>query len=151
MALDPKRWTTKTNEAVSSAMELATITGHPELSADHLIVALMQQTDTVIPALLSKLGVASSMLLQRAQDLLNKLPKTQGGSEPRMNRELANVFTNAEKTRGDLRDDYLSVEHLLLAMNQRVGATTEEMLQSLRDVRGSSCDEPEPRRTVPST
>lgn len=137
MALDPKRWTTKTNEAVSSAMELATITGHPELSADHLIVALMQQTDTVIPALLSKLGVASSMLLQRAQDLLNKLPKTQGGSEPRMNRELANVFTNAEKTRGDLRDDYLSVEHLLLAMNQRVGATTEEMLQALRDVRGS--------------
>jgi len=137
MALDPKRWTTKTNEAVSSAMELATITGHPELTADHLIVALMQQTDTVIPALLSKLGVASSMLLQRAQDLLNKLPKTQGGSEPRMNRELANVFTNAEKTRGDLRDDYLSVEHLLLAMNQRVGATIEEMLQALRDVRGS--------------
>lgn len=137
MALDPKRWTTKTNEAVSSAMELATITGHPELTADHLIVALMQQADTVIPALLSKLGVASSMLLQRAQDLLNKLPKTQGGSEPRMNRELANVFTNAEKIRGDLRDDYLSVEHLLLAMNQRVGATTEEMLQALRDVRGS--------------
>jgi ATP-dependent Clp protease ATP-binding subunit ClpB len=54
-----------------------------------------------------------------------------------MNRELSNVFENADKLRTDLHDDYLSVEHLLLAMNQRVGIGSEEMLLALREVRGS--------------
>jgi ATP-dependent Clp protease ATP-binding subunit ClpB len=54
-----------------------------------------------------------------------------------MNRELSNVLENADSVRKDLRDDYLSVEHLVLAMNQRVGIGSEEMLQALRDVRGS--------------
>jgi ATP-dependent Clp protease ATP-binding subunit ClpB len=54
-----------------------------------------------------------------------------------MNRELSNVFENADSVRKDLRDDYVSVEHLVLAMNQRVGIGSEEMLQALRDVRGS--------------
>jgi ATP-dependent Clp protease ATP-binding subunit ClpB len=54
-----------------------------------------------------------------------------------MNRELANVLQNAESLRKDLRDDYMSVEHLLLAMNQRVGIGSEEMLQALAQVRGS--------------
>jgi ATP-dependent Clp protease ATP-binding subunit ClpB len=54
-----------------------------------------------------------------------------------MNRELSNVFANADSVRNDLKDDYLSVEHLLLAMNQRVGVSTDEMLNALRDVRGS--------------
>jgi ATP-dependent Clp protease ATP-binding subunit ClpB len=54
-----------------------------------------------------------------------------------MNRELNNVFENADRARADLRDDYLSVEHLLLAMNQRVGIGSEELLSALREVRGS--------------
>jgi ATP-dependent Clp protease ATP-binding subunit ClpB len=54
-----------------------------------------------------------------------------------MNRELNNVFDNAERYRKDFKDDFLSVEHLLLAMNQRLGVGSEELLQALRDVRGS--------------
>jgi ATP-dependent Clp protease ATP-binding subunit ClpB len=54
-----------------------------------------------------------------------------------MNRELSNMFENADSVRKDLRDDYLSVEHLILALNQRVGIGSEEMLQALREVRGS--------------
>ncbi|MEY3805555.1 MAG: chaperone protein ClpB, partial [Actinomycetota bacterium] len=54
-----------------------------------------------------------------------------------MNRELGNVLTNADNIRKDMKDDYVSVEHVLLAMNQRVGIGSEEMLQALRDVRGS--------------
>ena len=54
-----------------------------------------------------------------------------------MNRELSNVFQNAESARKDMRDDYLSVEHLLLAMNQRVGVPSEELLKALQQVRGS--------------
>jgi ATP-dependent Clp protease ATP-binding subunit ClpB len=54
-----------------------------------------------------------------------------------MNRELSNVFENAEKYQKDFKDDYLSVEHLLLAMNSRLGIGSEELMQALRDVRGS--------------
>ena len=137
MTLDPKRWTTKTGEAVSTAMQTATANGNPELTADHLMAALVAQTDTVVSALLSKLGVAATMLRDRADDAVSKMPRTEGGGEPRMNRELANVFANADSLRRELKDDYLSAEHLLLAMNQRVGVSSEEMLLALREVRGS--------------
>ena len=137
MTLDPKRWTIKTGEAVATAMQTATSNGNPELTVDHLMSAIASQTDTVVPALLAKLGVAATMLRDRADEAIAKMPKTTGGAEPRMNRELSNVFANADSTRRDLKDDYLSVEHLLLAMNQRVGVGSEEMLLALREVRGS--------------
>jgi ATP-dependent Clp protease ATP-binding subunit ClpB len=137
MTLDPKRWTIKTGEAVATAMQTASVSGNPELTVDHVMSAVASQTDTVVPALLAKLGVAATMLRDRADEAIAKMPKTTGGAEPRMNRELSNVFANADSVRRDLKDDYLSVEHLLLAMNQRVGVGSEEMLQALREVRGS--------------
>lgn len=137
MALDPKKWTTKTNDAIAAAMQSALSNSNPELTPDHVMAALTRQGDTIVPALLAKLGVAITMLGDRADEIVNKLPRAHGGSEPRMNRELATIFANADQLRGDLRDEYLSVEHLLIAMNQRVGIGTEEMLQALREVRGS--------------
>lgn len=137
MTLDPKKWTTKTNEVVAAAMQSALSNSNPEFTPDHVMAALTRQSDTIVPALLAKLGVAITMLGDRADAVVNKLPRAHGGSEPRMNRELANIFNNADQLRGDLRDDYLSVEHLLIAMSQRVGIGTEEMLQALREVRGS--------------
>lgn len=137
MGMDPKKWTTKTNEVVAEAMNSALSNSNPELTPDHVMGALTRQADTIVPALLAKLGVAITMLGDRADEIVNKLPRARGGNEPRMNRELANIFTDADQLRADLRDDYLSVEHLLIAMNQRVGIGTEEMLQALREVRGS--------------
>ncbi len=135
--VDPKKWTTKTNEAIASAMQLATTNSNPELTPDHVLIALTSQTDTVVPALLAKLGIAASMLHDRAQVVVNAMPRAHGGSEPRMSRELSQVFAAAEQSQKDLHDDYLSVEHLLLALHTRVGVSGEEMLQALRDVRGS--------------
>ena len=135
--VDPKKWTTKTNEAIATAMQIASSNSNPELTPDHVMVALTSQTDTVVPALLAKLGIAASMLHDRAQATVNAMPRAQGGSEPRMNRELAQVFAAAEQVQKDLHDDYLSVEHLVLALHSRVGVGSEEMLQALRDVRGS--------------
>ncbi len=135
--VDPKKWTTKTNEAIATAMQIASSNSNPELTPDHVLVALTSQTDTVVPALLAKLGIAASMLHDRAQATVNAMPRAQGGSEPRMNRELAQVFAAAEQVQKDLHDDYLSVEHLVLALHSRVGVGSEEMLQALRDVRGS--------------
>ena len=137
MAFDPKKWTTKTSEAIAAAMQSATSNNNPELTVDHVMAALCRQTDTVVPALLSKLGIAATMLSDRADEVVAKLPRAQGGSEPRMNRELSNIFANAETLRVDMKDDYLSVEHLLVAMNQRVGLGSAEMLQALKDVRGA--------------
>jgi ATP-dependent Clp protease ATP-binding subunit ClpB len=135
--VDPKKWTTKTNEAIATAMQLATTNSNPELTPDHVLIALTSQTDTVVPALLAKLGIAASMLHDRAQVVVNGMPRAHGGSEPRMSRELSQVFAAAEQSQKDLHDDYLSVEHLLLALHVRVGVSGEEMLQALRDVRGS--------------
>jgi ATP-dependent Clp protease ATP-binding subunit ClpB len=101
------------------------------------MAAIARQDDTIIPAVLSKLGQAPLMVRNAADEKVSKLPKAYGGDEPRMNRELSNVFENAEKYQKDFKDDYLSVEHLLLAMNSRLGIGSEELMQALRDVRGS--------------
>ena len=137
MAFDPKKWTLKTNEAFAAAIDQAKSLHNPELTPDHLMAALMRQDDTIVPAVLAKLGLAPLMVRNTADEAVARLPKAYGGSEPRMNRELNNVVENAQSYQRDLRDDFLSVEHLLLAMNQRLGIGSEELLQALRDVRGS--------------
>ena len=137
MAFDPKKWTTKTQEAVTTASEIARSNGNPELTVDHVLAAVVSQPDTIVPPLLQKLGIAPGMLRAKADENISRLAKVQSGAEPRMNRELSNMFENADAARKDLHDDYLSVEHLILALNQRVGVGSEEMLQALREVRGS--------------
>ena len=137
MSVDPKKWTQKTQEAVTAALEDARGRSNPELTTDHLLSALLRQDGTIVPAILQAVGVAPLMMRNKADEAVAKLPNAYGGEEPRMNRELNNVFANADKLRGDLRDDYLSVEHLLYAMNQRVGVGSDELLEALRKIRGS--------------
>jgi ATP-dependent Clp protease ATP-binding subunit ClpB len=137
VAIDPKKWTAKTQEAVAATLDDARGRSNPAITPDHLMSALLRQDGTIVPGILQKLGVAPLMLRNKADEAVSKLPHAYGSEEPRMNRELSNVFENADKLRTDLHDDYLSVEHLLLAMNQRVGIGSEEMLQALREVRGS--------------
>jgi len=137
VAIDPKKWTAKTQEAVAATLDDARGRSNPEITPDHLMSALLRQDGTIVPGILQKLGVAPLMLRNTADEAVGKLPHAYGSEEPRMNRELSNVFENADKLRTDLHDDYLSVEHLLLAMNQRVGIGSEEMLLALREVRGS--------------
>jgi ATP-dependent Clp protease ATP-binding subunit ClpB len=137
MAFDPKKWTLKTNEAMAAAIDQAKSFSNPELTPDHVMAALMRQDDTIVPAVLAKLGLAPLMVRNKADEAVGKLPKAYGGSEPRLNRELDNVLQNAQQYQKDLKDDFLSVEHLLLAMNQRLGIGSEELLQALKEVRGS--------------
>ena len=137
MAFDPKQWTLKTNEAFAAAIDQAKALSNPELTPDHLLAALTRQDDTIVPAVLAKLGQAPLMVRNKADEAVAKLAKAYGGSEPRMSRELDNVVQNAQQYQKDLKDDYLSVEHLLLAMNQRLGIGSEELLQALKEVRGS--------------
>jgi ATP-dependent Clp protease ATP-binding subunit ClpB len=137
MAFDPKKWTAKTNEAFSAAIDQAKSLNNPELTPDHLLSALMRQDDTIVGPLVQKLGLAPLMLRNQADERVAGLPRAYGGGEPRLSRELSNVIEMAERYQKDLKDDYLSVEHLVLAMNQRLGIGSEEVLQALREVRGS--------------
>jgi ATP-dependent Clp protease ATP-binding subunit ClpB len=137
VAFDPKKWTLKTNEAFAAAIDQAKALSNPELTPDHLMAAMMRQDDTIVPAVLAKLGLAPLMVRNKADEAVQKLPKAYGGGEPHVNRELNNVVQNAEQYQKDLKDDFLSVEHLLLAMNQRLGVGSEELLQALKEVRGS--------------
>jgi len=137
MALDPKTWTTRTQEAVAAAVDQAKALDNPQLTVDHLLVALCDQDGTVVAPLLAKLGQSPGQVRNRAQEAVDRLPRAHGGDEPRMDRELSTMFDNATRIRKDLRDDYLSVEHLLLAAHERLGVGAEEMLGALRDVRGA--------------
>ena len=137
MALDPKKWTLKTQEAMAAAIDQAKASSNPELTPDHVLAALTRQDDTVVPAVLAKLGQAPLMVRNKADEAVAKLPKAYGGDEPRLGRALNQVFDDAQRFQSDLRDDFLSVEHLLLAMHERLGVATEELLQVLQEVRGS--------------
>jgi ATP-dependent Clp protease ATP-binding subunit ClpB len=137
MALDPKKWTLKTQEAFSAAIDQAKELSNPELTPDHVLGALMRQEGTVVPAVLTKLGQAPLMVRNKADERVQALPNAFGGNEPRMSKELTNKVSNAESYQKDLGDDFLSVEHLLLAMNDRLDVGSEELLMALKDVRGS--------------
>jgi ATP-dependent Clp protease ATP-binding subunit ClpB len=137
MALDPKKWTLKTQEAMAAAIDQAKANSNPELTPDHVLAALTRQDDTIVPAVLAKLGQAPLMVRNKADEAVARLPKAYGGDEPRLGRELNAAFDSAQRFQSDLRDDFLSVEHLLLAMGDRLGIGTEELLKVLQEVRGS--------------
>ena len=137
MAFDPKTWTVKTQEAFAAAIDLAKARSNPELTPDHVLSAIAAQEGTVVAPVLAKLGQAPNMVRARATEAIERLPQAHGGDEPRMSRELNNVTDRATQYRKDLKDDYLSVEHLLLAMNDRLGVGSEELLGALKEVRGS--------------
>ena len=136
MAIDPNRWTVKTQEAFNAALDAARTANHPEISPDHLLLALLKQADGVVVPLLRKVGVDPSALQRTVDERLSRQPKAYG-SEAGMSRTLRDTLERADKSRVDLHDEYLSTEHVVLAMADVVGSTVEELLQALQSVRGS--------------
>jgi ATP-dependent Clp protease ATP-binding subunit ClpB len=137
MPLDPNRWTTKTKEAFSAATEAAQTAHHAEVTPEHLLVAMLGQADTATLPTLEKVGVAPLAVRNRASATLGRLPRNYGGSEARMGRALTDIMNSADRERAALGDEYLSVEHLLLALSDLVGVSHDDLLSALRDVRGS--------------
>jgi ATP-dependent Clp protease ATP-binding subunit ClpB len=136
MVMDPNRWTLKTQEAVNSAISRAAELNNPEVTPDHLLAALLGQADGVVLPILEKVGAVPASLRNRTEDALARLPKAYG-SEARLSRELSSVIDTADKARAELTDEYLSTEHLLLALTDRLGVSREDLLTALREVRGS--------------
>ncbi len=137
MPLDPNRWTLKTQDALASASDLARQRSHPEVTPDHLLAALLGQEGGVVLPTLQKAGVAPASLRNRIEDALGKVPRAYGTADPHLSRAVSDVLNRAEQEREGLRDDYLSTEHLLLAMADRVGVSRDQLLDVLKEVRGS--------------
>ncbi len=136
MALDPNRWTLKTTEAFSAATDAAREASHPEVVPAHLLVALLGQEEGIVLPMLHKVGVDVVSARNRAVDELAGLPKAYG-SDAQLSKELRGVLEAADQIRDDLQDEYLSTEHLLLALADSVGVDRETLLGALREVRGS--------------
>ena len=137
MPLDPNRWTLKTQEAVNAAITRAAADNNPEVTPDHLLVALLGQSEGVVLPILEKVGASPAALRNKAEDALAKLPKAYGGGEARLSRALNNVIELADAQRAELHDEYLSTEHLLLALAGQLDLDREELLTALQSVRGS--------------
>ena len=138
MAIDPKKWTLKTQEAFAAAIDQAKELSNPELTPDHVLGAISPGRHDRARGTRQARPVAADGARAGATKPSRNCPKAYGGDEPRMSKELTNVVANAETYRKDLRDDYISVEHLLLAMNSRLGRRhRRNSSRSLHDVRGS--------------
>ncbi|MHB8437913.1 MAG: ATP-dependent chaperone ClpB [Acidimicrobiales bacterium] len=137
MPIDPNRFTQKTQEAVSQATSLAQNANNPELTPDHLLAALLGQPDGLALPLLSKAGVDVTRLTSTVAERLAALPKAYGGAAVAMGRAAHGALEAADALRRDMGDEYLSVEHLLLALGDTIGVNRDRLLDALRQVRGS--------------
>ncbi len=136
------KYTTKAAEAVQGTMQLAGQLGHQAVTPLHLLLVLMQQRDGIIPALLQKLEIDGSQLTERTKAELARQPQVSGG-EPYADNSLRKVFDQAESEAGKLRDEYISTEHLFLALLELkdirafVKTDRDTVLKALAGMRGA--------------
>ncbi|MBI4175262.1 ATP-dependent chaperone ClpB [Candidatus Berkelbacteria bacterium] len=116
MALDPRKLTTKTHEALLAAQTLAEQRKSTQVDLPHLLLALMEQTDGIVPTLFEKLGIESERVHQRLETLLDGQPQFHDGGQVTIARDLERALNGATKIAEDFRDEYISTEHLLLSI-----------------------------------
>ncbi|MCY3934388.1 MAG: ATP-dependent chaperone ClpB [Chloroflexi bacterium] len=146
MTLDFNRFTHKAQQAILAAQQRAAEAQHAELVTAHLLAALLTQEEGLVPQLIRKIGVPPAGLLREVEASLQQQPRLQQAAQPRLSDELDRVLRKAEKDAAQLRDEYISSEHLLLALAvaksvqpilNRHGIHHGAILTALKDVRGS--------------
>ena len=148
MAIRWEKFTVKSQEAVQSASQLASEHGNPEILPLHLLGALLADREGIIAPVLEKVGVPVAQLVAKVDESLGKLPKVSGGSQPGASGALNRVFEQAFKEADNFKDEYVSTEHLLLALTNTkndgaqlllvsFGAIYDAILKSLTSVRGA--------------
>jgi ATP-dependent Clp protease ATP-binding subunit ClpB len=145
----PERLTIKGQEALRDAGELARARGNPVVNDAHLLAALLAQDEGVVRPLLQKTGLNLTATAEAVEREIARFPTQAGGGvEPSFSREVHRIFDKAEAEAKKLGDQYVSTEHLLLAMGEEKGTTLRNILsaqnitaddlrQALQDVRGS--------------
>ncbi|MEK7800050.1 MAG: AAA family ATPase, partial [Acidobacteriota bacterium] len=142
-----ERLTVRSQEALQAAQQTATHLGHPGISPEHLLRALLDQEGGLSPVLLQRIGVDVPRLRTRLRESLETRPRAYGGAAPHLDDALRLVLEKAEARAGAFHDDFVSVEHLLLALLdgpgaaadllKEAGASSGKVLEALRSVRGS--------------
>ena len=145
--IDPNKLTEKLQEALVASQQTARELGHAQIDVEHLAAALVDQPGGIVSSVLTALGVQPAQLSTGLATELQRQPKVSGnvqiGASPRLGR----VLQQAQKEASSLGDEFVSTEHLLLAMTadqgftgsalQRLGVTRERVLNALKDVRGN--------------
>lgn len=143
-----EKLTIKAQEALAGAQFLAQNEGNAEVAPEHLLLALIDQSDGIVPSILQKLQVDKTELQNSLRAALEKKPKVSGTSAmPQMSAALAEVFNKAFSLAGQLKDEYISTEHLLLAvidfggpvgeLLKSLGVNKADILKALSDIRGA--------------
>ncbi|MDV7353980.1 ATP-dependent chaperone ClpB [Rhodococcus sp. NPDC019627] len=151
--------TTKTQAAMTAALQSASSAGNPDIRPAHLLVALLDQTDGIAAPLLKAVGVDPTAVHREAQTLVDRLPKTSGATTtPQLGREALGAITAAQHLATELDDEYVSTEHLMVGLASgdsdvshllgRHGATPEALRDAFTTVRGSArVTSPDPEGT----
>jgi len=146
MRLD--KLTLKSQEALAQAQSLAADKAHPEISPEHLLLALLSQPDGAVPAILRRIGAAPDALAMELESYLNRAPRVQGTGSPQASSSLQNIIEDAWNFARQMKDEYISTEHLLLAILRssrtasseilkKAGVSERDIFAALKDVRGS--------------
>ncbi len=146
--MDLERMTEKAREAIISSQNIAREEGHQQLDVEHLHLALLLQEGGLISRLFEHMSVNSGMMIDDLEAELAKLPKVQGGGSMYASSRFNSLIASAERKAKELKDEYLSVEHLYLAildeknspsarLLQKYGINKENFLQALNKVRGN--------------
>ncbi len=156
-----EQFTLKTQDALQNSSAIAQQNDHSEIGLEHLLISLIEQKDGLVKPVLERIGVNAGDLLQNVKNLLDSYPKVTGNVQMNLSAACQRVLAKAEKEMADLKDKFLSTEHILLAMSQsedRVGnllrnngITKESILESLKAVRGNqSVDSQDPESKMRS-
>jgi ATP-dependent Clp protease ATP-binding subunit ClpB len=145
--IDPNKLTEKSQEALITAQQKAREEGHAQLDVEHLAAALVDQPGGIVSSVLTALGVQPAQLSSALSTELERQPKVTGNVQLSASARLGRVLQQAQKEAQSLGDEYVSTEHLLLAMTEdqgytgqalkRLGVTHERVLNALKDVRGN--------------
>jgi len=149
MAIRWDKFTVKAQEAVQRANELASEHGNAELMPLYILAALVEDMEGIVPPVLEKIGAGPQAILNDAYQAMERLPKVSGAAaQPGLSQAANQLLDRAFKEADNLKDEYVSTEHLLLALTQlkrdsaqeilvRHGATYDAILKALTSVRGS--------------
>ena len=129
--MDIEKFTEKAQQAIRGAQEAAQQRNNSQVDVEHLMLALLQQAEGVVPQVLAKLGVAPERVLQQVEAELQRLPKAYGAVQLHVSQRLGQVLTAAQEESTRMRDEYVSTEHLLLAIvNSDKGRAGDILRQS---------------------
>ena len=143
------KYTEKAQEAILGAQQLADREGHPEVTPEILLLTLLEQRDGIVPEIVRKMNADPSALAAAVRAEIQKLPRAHGGTQVTLSPRLRQVTDAAEQEAERLKDDYVSTEHLLVAIAaeggrsasarllQSRGVTRDAILQALTTIRGS--------------